>query len=176
MIWFWGRFVSLEGWETQWQWAWWMSAPLPSNICGWLFFVSWHFLGFVGNWWKGEFRFFIWWAHYSLKNPKRFSHKLMSISTLTSPEISLLFFFTKSAYQTRNYKKKRGRAFPHFTLFFFMQSQVAVLEVRVWANPYWTNQSPNSGPPWNWLIIPGAQWKNQSYWWFWLGQPYSSWL
>lgn len=34
-----------------------------------------------------------------------------------------------------------------------MQSQVAVLEARVWANLYWTNQSPNSACSWNWLII-----------------------
>lgn len=57
LIWFWGRFVSLEKWEAWWQWAWWMSAPLPSNICGWLFFVSLHFLGIVEHFQKERFDF-----------------------------------------------------------------------------------------------------------------------
>lgn len=77
LIWSWGRFVSLEGWEAPWQWAWWMSVPLPSNICGWLFFVPRHFLGFVGSWWKGAVWSFISWAYCSQKNPERFSHKLI---------------------------------------------------------------------------------------------------
>lgn len=38
-------------------------------------------------------------------------------------------------------------------LFWVMQSQVVVLKTRVWASPYWTNQSPNSVSCWNWLII-----------------------
>lgn len=79
-IWFLGRSVSLEGWEARWQWAWWMSVPLPSNICGWLFFVPRHFLGFVGNWWEGEVWFFIWWDSLFTANLERFSHKLTSIS------------------------------------------------------------------------------------------------
>lgn len=57
-IWFWGRFVPLERWETLWQWAWWMSVALPSNICGWLLFLRWQLLGLGGNCWKGEVWFF----------------------------------------------------------------------------------------------------------------------
>lgn len=57
----------------------------------------------------------------------------------------------KSAQRTKKFKKRLS-LFKFFT-FHFVQSQVAVLEARVWANLYWTNQSPNSACSWNWQII-----------------------
>lgn len=68
-----------------------------------------------------------------------------------------------------------------FHLVWFMQSQVVALQARVWANPYWTNQSRHFLRAFfffvgNWLIIPQGGRKNQSRWWFRSGRPHSSWL
>lgn len=110
LIWFWGRFVSLEGWEVRWQWAWWMSAPLPSNICGWLFFVPWRFLGFVGNLWKGEFWFFIWWAYCSQKNPESF----FSQANVYFYIVMRLVYYSAPKNQ-HNQEVEKKRAFSNFT-------------------------------------------------------------